>query len=283
MRLLFLYFSGTGNTDYVARYLADRVAKPGLAVELRSIEWQPAETVKEFDLLAVGFPVYAGDAPSLMREYIEKLPPGGGRPCIVFCTQGAWAAGALRLNLQRLAARAYVPVAKGSVTMPGSDGLAMVSKDSWLARNAIEKDYDHLRDADRLAEQLIEIVHCLESGQSMDELRLPLPSGSNPRLTDKAWALAYGLAESWAQDKFRATAQCEGCGLCARLCPVDNIQVHSDGPSFSDKCLLCMRCLHACPKEAIQIGTLTRGKFRWHGPKGAFEAIRMRPRRGAHS
>jgi hypothetical protein len=41
--------------------------------------------------------------------------------------------------------------------------------------------------------------------------------------------------------------------------------------------VLCLRCLHACPQEAIQIGKLTVDKFRWKGPKGDFKPLRMRP------
>ena len=62
MKLLFLYFSGTGNTDYVAHYLAERLDRAPVEVELRSIEWQPPEEVTDFDLLAFGFPVYAADS-----------------------------------------------------------------------------------------------------------------------------------------------------------------------------------------------------------------------------
>ena len=152
MNLLFLYFSGTGNTDYVAHYLARKLEPLSLEIELRSIEWQPAEDVAGFDLLALGFPVYAGDSPAFLHDYLGRLPPGEGRGAFVFCTKGAYAAGAVRLNLQRLAARGYVPLESGSVMMPGTDALAMVSSGSWMARKAVEKDYDHLKDADRLAE-----------------------------------------------------------------------------------------------------------------------------------
>ena len=52
MKMLFLYFSGTGNTDYVAHYLARKLAHLPVEMNLRSMEWQPAEQVVDFDLLA---------------------------------------------------------------------------------------------------------------------------------------------------------------------------------------------------------------------------------------
>ena len=62
-----------------------------------------------------------------------------------------------------------------------------------------------------------------------------------------------------------------------RLCPVDNIAMGEDGPHFARRCMLCLRCLHACPQEAIQIGRLTVDKFRWKGPKASFRPLEMRP------
>jgi hypothetical protein len=37
-----------------------------------------------------------------------------------------------------------------------------------------------------------------------------------------------------------------------------------------------MRCIHACPQEAIQIGKVTVDKFRWRGPNGDFKPLRLR-------
>ena len=141
MKLLFLYFSGTGNTDYVAHYLARYLVRgricPFIEIELRSIEWQLAEATTDFDVLAVGFPVYAGDAPELVQAYLARLPSGEGRGAFVFCTKGAFAGGAVRRSMRRLVDRDYMPLGGGSVLMPGADGLSMVSKNSWMEANSV--------------------------------------------------------------------------------------------------------------------------------------------------
>jgi ferredoxin len=279
MKLTILYFSGTGNTDYLARYLTRKLAVVPMEIELRPIEQQPAAALDSFDLLAVGFPVYACDSPGFVQAYLEEISPGEGRGAFVFCTKGAMAGNAVRRNLQRLAGRGYVPLAGGSVTMPGSDGLAFIGKDSAMARSALQKDFDHLKAADSLAARMAEILWEVVSGKPVQRFENMLPPTLTGVLLDPAWAHVYHLFGDYMRARFRADARCTSCGLCARICPSGNINLCDGLPRFADACVLCMRCIHTCPVEAIQIGKATVGKFRWRGPKGSFDPLRLRPRR----
>jgi ferredoxin len=164
--------------------------------------------------------------------------------------------------------------------MPGTDGLSMVGKDSWMARKALEKDFEQLKDADRLAGEMAAVLSELLEGRPAEGLRSPLDRPAQGTLSDRMWAAAYRWSEDWARARLHADEQCEGCGLCVRLCPVDNVTLCDGRAEFADQCVLCLRCLHACPQEAIQIGKLTAGKFRWRGPKGEFKPLRLRPGEG---
>ena len=146
-----------------------------------------------------------------------------------------------------------------------------------MARKALQKDYDQLKDADRLAEQMQSVLSALASGQSLDTLRMPLPPEPKMGPSDRLWAALYRMTENWARARLHADQRCEGCGLCARICPVDNVSLRDGRAHFEGHCVLCLRCLHACPQEAIQIGKLTSGKFRWKGPRGNFRPLRLRP------
>jgi len=62
---------------------------------------------------------------------------------------------------------------------------------------------------------------------------------------------------------FYSTEECVGCGICEKVCPLNNIEVISKKPEWGESCTHCMACISKCPKKAIEYGNLTQGKMRY--------------------
>lgn len=81
------------------------------------------------------------------------------------------------------------------------------------------------------------------------------------------------IAEPLYNKKVRRTSHfwvedgCIGCGLCARKCPVQAIEMRTKKPVWvKDKCVMCLGCLHRCPKFAIQYGNNTKKHGQYTNP-----------------
>jgi len=67
---------------------------------------------------------------------------------------------------------------------------------------------------------------------------------------------------------FNVYDTCNGCQLCAKICPTNSIRIANEKPVWSKSCEQCMRCVNFCPKESIyQLqGGDTLGKHKYHVP-----------------
>lgn len=67
--------------------------------------------------------------------------------------------------------------------------------------------------------------------------------------------------------KFYVTDACISCGLCEKVCPLQNIKFVNGKPLWHQNCTHCMACISRCPKEAIEYGKHSHGLPRYTCPK----------------
>ncbi|MBR5390859.1 MAG: EFR1 family ferrodoxin, partial [Clostridia bacterium] len=54
-------------------------------------------------------------------------------------------------------------------------------------------------------------------------------------------------------DKLKISDSCVGCGLCSKVCPMENIQVKDNLVISGNRCTMCYRCISLCPQKAITL------------------------------
>lgn len=273
MKVLILYFSGTGNTDYVAKYLQRKLVSLSIDSDLSSIEDMLPENTAEYDLLIIGFPIYAGAPPEFFQHYLNLLPTVNQKGILVFCTRAMFSGQAINDVFEKLGRKGYIPLGYVIVGMPGSDVLPFLSKSSKYVQKALNNDYTDLSDINDFAQKIAYVIDEINQGKTVGSMRSGAPKGI-PLLNksfQSLWNFGYKFAEKKIKPGFRVDEKCVQCGICVNQCPSKNISLINGSINFNTLCYLCMRCINQCPREAIQIGKGTVNKFRWKGPTGDFK------------
>jgi ferredoxin/flavodoxin len=262
MKIDIYYFSGTGNTAWVVKHLAEHLGNRGDEVTVTSCEdMQPADVVlDDCDVLGIAFPVYASFAPSLVRDFMAGLPVAEGQPVFIVTTAGAAAGDTAWYEAKPLQGRGYEPLVLANVVVANNLRLPILSPLSIPSLDEMAPKLERaLAKVERLAAWIHDREHHVEG------------AGFFGRLLGVAQRMSVEPFEALAFGGFFADEDCTQCGWCVKHCPVHNIEMTDEGVKFLDHCMLCMRCYSFCPSQAIQSTNKTKDvkKYpRYSGPEG---------------
>ncbi len=190
--------------------------------------------------------------PLLVVEFIKKLQGLKGKYVFSVVTHGG-SPGATNAQFKGLLKQSGGVLSAGFVVnMPGNYVVMYGAKPPQAQAKLFEN-------AKAKIAEIVRVVKNNESGiLEKSNIFINMLSGmlyktSMPRI--------HGMdAKFWAQDT------CNACGICAKICPVENISIENRKPVWRHKCEQCMACIQWCPMTAIQYGKNTVGRSRYHNP-----------------
>ena len=249
---MILYFSGTGNSNYVAKRIADALgdALVNLNDRIKSGDTSPVETGERVIIVT---PTYAWRIPRIVRDWLLKTELRGARLAWFVMTCGSEIGNADRYNRDLCTEKGLACMGTAQIVMP-ENYIAMFS-----APHA-----DEARQIVAKAEPSIDrAIAAIQRNQPFAPTRNNLydrfMSGPVNLIFYKFFVNA---------DAFTVSDACISCGQCAKRCPMNNVTLKDGKPVWGKACTHCMACICYCPVSAIEYGKKSVGQPRYH-----FEAL----------
>jgi len=243
MKICICYFSGTGNTEYIAKRMAELFTGKNNIVSCRSIEKIKEFSNGDYDLLIIGGPIYSGNVPwKLLQCITKKIPPSPkNRNAIVYTTSaGLLNANGVKSISGRLKKKGYKIIANELFVMPRN----------YYFHNYLPMEDNYIKKLITDAEDKIRtLVQYVQDGEFLEE-----------KFSKKGYSLLdfnarlFRLFSRFGGKNFSVNENCVRCMKCVRDCPQQNIRLKKNRIRYGSSCILCTRCIHNCPAHAIEYG-----------------------------
>ena len=247
---MILYFTGTGNSRYLALALKDALGDD--CVDAREdLKRGAAGRFDSEKPYVIVFPTYAWRMPHVFADYLRRSDFSGCRRAyfVMVCGADVGNAGAYLRALCEEKGLEYCGL------------LPVVMPDNYVVMYDVtpaEQVAPLLRAGEA---KVLAAAEKIRAGQPFEDLRVTAVDRAKSSVMNRAFFKTVGAK------KFRATETCVACGLCEKVCPLNNITLTNGKPVWGKNCTHCMACISRCPKRAIEYGKGTERRGRYVCPE----------------
>lgn len=237
---MIIYFTSTRNCEFVAQRLADATNDKIVSMTTALDEIK----LKDGENLGFVTPTYYWGLPSYVDDFMNRIKLIGAENSYIYyiATYGTTCGQTGTFMKQHLESKNLKISSYYSVKMP----------DDWTPVFNLSNKEKVANINQNEIPQIEEIIKHVISHDKDDFMK-----AKAPMFAVKVWKPNY--------EKDRRTSHlhvedsCIGCGICAKNCPVQAIQMKDKKPVWvKEQCVMCLKCLHHCPKFAIQYANRTQ-------------------------
>ncbi|MDO9577038.1 MAG: EFR1 family ferrodoxin [Candidatus Cloacimonadales bacterium] len=244
------YFTGSGNSLTIAKRIDEKIEDCEVIQVKSSLDFSKPIAA---EILGFVFPVYAWGMPVMFKEFIQKIKIEKADYVFVVTNYGGSCGNVLGIFRKILRKKGIEIAAFGEVVMPSNYVVMGDASSQHKAANILQIAEPVIDDlVQKISEkQAMPMIKVKFSGKFLSAVVYPL-FVSNIRKSDK---------------NFFFTETCNGCGICAKVCPAENIVLNEKKqPVWQHRCEQCHACFHWCPQRAIEFSKKTVQKNRYTHP-----------------
>jgi len=268
--MLTLYFSGTGNTKYIAERFSHEMGASCFSIET---EVNFTQELKAHDTVVFCYPVYGSRVPRIMREFVARhMSDINGKKIIILVTQALFSGDGARVFTDMFWDGAIEVIYAEHICMPNN-----VNNVPLLRKSNTSRIKKYVEKADN---QIMQICRDIRSGK-VKKRGFSRFSQFLGCLQGKAWQgnskeIEPGkrTAESWAKSRVKIRKECIGCNICISICPMKNLSNEEHKIISGNNCIVCYRCINRCPQKAISVMINIKPRWQYTGV-GSIESLNL--------
>lgn len=243
---MILYFTGTGNSAYIANELAKLINEELFSIN-DALKTNTKSSFNE-DRLVIVCPTYAWKIPNIIRDFIKNSEIKENTKIYFVMTCGGEVSNAGKYNEELCLEKKLQYMGTAPILMP--DNYIIMFKPISL-----EKARKIIDDSKALVN---DIATKINNNEPFKKLRVSLIDKLKSSSINKGFYKGYIDPKGW-----RVKDNCISCGICEKKCPLNTITLTNGKPTWNNNCTHCMACISYCPVGAIEFKNKTIDKKRY--------------------
>ena len=248
---MILYFTGTGNSEYVAKKIAEGTKQNTLNLfqRIRNNDHSALHSDKPWIIVC---PTYAWRIPRILEQWLKETQLSGNERIYFVMTCGG--------NIGN--AGKYLKLLCHKKGLFYSGCYEIVMPENYIALFSTPSQPEALSTIENAQIDINKAIQMINDGLSFPEPQISLNDKISSGIVNDIFYPVCVHAK-----KFYTTEKCISCGVCEKVCPLNNIKLVNGSPRWSNNCTHCMACINRCPKEAIEYGDHSVGLPRYICPQ----------------
>ena len=248
---MILYFSGTGNSKYVAQRIADALGDTlfNMNDRIKARDSSPIETGERIVFVT---PTYAWRIPRIVQDWLLKTDLIGAKRAWFVMTCGS--------EIGNAGSRIAALCADIGLDYQGV--LQVVMPENYVAMFYVPGAEEAAQIITAAQPSIDGGIACVQRGEAFPAPKVGLLDRFKTGPVNTIFYKCFVKS-----GPFTVSDACIGCGKCALSCPVNGIDIVERRPRWNGACTHCMACICGCPVSAIEYGRKSQGKPRYQCPE----------------
>lgn len=246
--MMIFCFTGTGNSLYIAKRIAGITGEPLVSLNDK-IKQDDTQSICAADRLVFVVPTYGWRIPRVVERWMQETQFTGADKAWFVMSCGGEIGNAEKYNRRLCSQKELTYMGTAQIIMP----------ENYLAMFNVPEAAEAKRIIDKAGPAIDSAARVIADGHAFPAPRNNLYDRFMSGTVNPIFYRFFVKAGA-----FYADGRCTGCGICAELCPLNNVRLRDGKPVWGKNCTHCMACICRCPASAIEYGKKSVGKPRYH-------------------